>query len=86
MFTLLTRIDPDEQMNRWYIVAVQSTLFEPIAVITAWGSRNSDWQQWRAFPAESLAAAQETAESIIIAKQKRGYQIVQKENPLRRGG
>ena len=75
MYTLLTRIDPDQQMNRWYIVAVQSTLLEPIAVITAWGSRETDWQQWRASPAESWAAAQKTAESIILAKQKRGYQI-----------
>jgi predicted DNA-binding WGR domain protein len=43
MFTHLTHVDPDENMNRWYTVMVQPTLLDPVAVITAWGSRENDF-------------------------------------------
>jgi hypothetical protein len=38
MAALLKRFEPEENVNRWYLVHVQPTLFEPIAVICAWGS------------------------------------------------
>ena len=31
-------------MNRWYTVIAQPTLLDPVAVITAWGSRENDFQ------------------------------------------
>jgi len=33
MLTVLRRIDPDENMDRYYIVTIQATLFDPMAVI-----------------------------------------------------
>lgn len=76
MFTQLTRHDPDEHMNRWYTVAVQPTLLDPIAVIIAWGSRETDYQQVHIEPMESEQQDLDTAVSIVEAKLKRGYQEV----------
>jgi predicted DNA-binding WGR domain protein len=75
MFTQLTRHDPDENMNRWYTVIVQPTLLDPVAIITAWGSRENDYQQVHIEPVESLQIAMETAEGIVQAKLRRGYHI-----------
>ena len=45
MLTVLRRIDPDENMDRWYLVMIQATLFDPIAVVCQFGSRHTAWQQ-----------------------------------------
>ena len=76
MFTHLTHVDPDENMNRWYTVMVQPALLNPVAVITAWGSRENDFQQVRIMPAVSLEEAQTIAEKIVAMKTMRGYQQV----------
>jgi len=44
MGTLLKRIDREEHVNRWYFVTVQATLLDPVAVVTAWGSRENEYQ------------------------------------------
>jgi len=72
---LLNRIAPDENMNRWYLVMVQATLFHPCAVIIAWGRRDNDFQQWRVIPVETRDQAQELADRIVTRKIKRGYQV-----------
>ena len=51
MLTFLKRVDPEEHMDRWYMVFVQATLFEPVAVICAWGNRRNSYQQLRVLPA-----------------------------------
>ncbi|HSO27307.1 MAG TPA: WGR domain-containing protein [Anaerolineales bacterium] len=70
---VLNRIDPEENMNRWYAVAVQATLFDPYAVVVAWGRRDSPYQQWRAIPVETPEQANRLASRIIGSKLKRGY-------------
>jgi predicted DNA-binding WGR domain protein len=72
---LLKKVDPDTNMNRWYMVTVQPTLFDTVAVVYAWGSRTTGAQQVRAWPAESEAAAQELAGKLVERKLKRGYVV-----------
>ena len=72
---LLQRIHPEVNENRWYLVAVQPTLFHPCAVVIAWGRRDNDFQQWRVIPAESEAQARELAGRIVARKVRRGYQV-----------
>lgn len=76
MGTLLKRIDREEHINRWYFVTVQATLLDTVAVVTAWGSRENEYQQIRALPMASWAEAEILAEQIVRAKLKRGYQVV----------
>jgi predicted DNA-binding WGR domain protein len=76
MHAVLTRVDPEKQMNRWYIVAVQASLLEPVVVLSAWGSRQSTYQRVRILAAASVADAQATADKLIRKKVRRGYQIV----------
>jgi predicted DNA-binding WGR domain protein len=71
----LNRIDPHENLNRWYLVSIQATLFHPCAVVIAWGRRDNAFQQWRAIPVESAAQAQELADRIVTKKIKKGYSV-----------
>ena len=73
MITVLKRVEPEEHIDRWYMVAVQPTLFEPLAVICTWGNRQNSWQQSRILPVASTTEAYEVAEKIITQKVKRGY-------------
>ncbi|MBN1372590.1 MAG: WGR domain-containing protein, partial [Anaerolineaceae bacterium] len=59
MMIILTHVNPSENLNRWYIVSIQPTLFHPCAVIIAWGRRDNSFQQWRAIPADTPDQAQE---------------------------
>ena len=74
---LLRRIDPEENMNRWYMVQIQPTLLDPIAVICSWGNRDTAWVRSRILPMGSREQAQEEAEKIIATKIKRGYVRIQ---------
>jgi predicted DNA-binding WGR domain protein len=74
MLTLLSHIDPAINCNRWYLVSVQTTLFQPWAVVVAWGRRDTDFQQWRMLPAQSKLQADQLAAKIIARKIRRGYQ------------
>ena len=75
MLTLLTRTDPDQHINRWYLVAIQPTLLDPMAVICAYGNRRNEWQRWRVLPMPDQAEAERVAEGIIARKVKRGYVV-----------
>jgi predicted DNA-binding WGR domain protein len=72
---LLYRISPQENMNRWYFVGVQPTLFDPYAVVVAWGRRDNEFQRWRAIPALSAEQGHLLAQKIVQHKLRRGYQI-----------
>jgi predicted DNA-binding WGR domain protein len=74
MMTLLSHVDPAENLNRWYLVSMQATLFDPCAVVIAWGRRDNDFQRWRVIPLESMAQANQMAAKIVDRKIKRGYQ------------
>ena len=70
----LIRVDPMQNMNRWYYVAVQPTLFDEFAVICGWGRRGPEQAQWRILPVESQQEADELAERMVSGKIQRGYQ------------
>jgi predicted DNA-binding WGR domain protein len=74
MMTLLSHVDPAENMMRWYLVTVQATLFHPCSVVIAWGRRDNEFQQWRVIPVESRAQADLVAAKIVERKIRRGYQ------------
>ena len=76
MFTFLKRVDPEENMDRWYMVFVQASLLDPVAVICAWGNRRNSYQQLRVLPAASWEEALETAQHMVKQKLARGYELV----------
>jgi len=76
MFTFLKRVDLEEHMDRWYMVFVQASLLDPVAVICAWGNRRNSYQQLRVLPAASREEALQTAQGIVQQKLGRGYEIV----------
>lgn len=72
---LLSHVEPTDNLNRWYLVSIQATLFSPCAVIIAWGRRDNDFQQWRAIPVDTPDNAQELVAKIVKKKLQRGYHI-----------
>lgn len=78
---LLSHVEPVNNLNRWYLVSIQATIFFPCAVIIAWGRRDNDFQQWRAIPVDTFDQAQELANRIVKKKLQRGYRIGIIPNP-----
>ena len=76
MMIVLIRHDPANNVNRWYAVSVQATLFCPHAVLCGWGRRGSAFTRWRIIPTESRAQADELAAKIVAAKKKKGYRVL----------
>ena len=77
MYAFLIRVDSEENMNRWYLVFIQATLLEPIAVMCMWGSRDTAYQQTKVTPVATLQEAEILAEKIVKDKIKRGYILQQ---------
>jgi predicted DNA-binding WGR domain protein len=73
---VLVRHDPAENINRWYAVGVQPTLFCQHAVVCGWGRRGSAYARWRILSAKNLVQANEMAEAIVAGKKKKGYKMV----------
>jgi len=73
----LNRVDPAINMNRWYIVNVQPTLFYNHAVVCGWGRRGTDYARWKIIPVETLDQAEEMVKQIVGLKIKRGYEIAE---------
>ena len=71
--TLLTRIDPEKRVFRYYQVNVQPTLVDDHAVVIAWGSLRTSYGRMRAISQPSPQAAEELAQKIIEKKLNRGY-------------
>ena len=82
MLTVLRRVEPEEHIDRWYMVLVQPTLLDPIAVYCAWGSNDSEWQRSRTIPAADMDAAAFLAARVVAQKVKRGYEIAFQEVDL----
>ena len=76
MQTILHRIEPIERMNRWYMVSVEPTLFDAVAVVCRWGSRETEYQQTQVYYVENPVDAHTLATKIIRRKKKRGYEVV----------
>lgn len=73
MMVLLSHIEPAENLNRWYLVFIQATLFFPCAMIIAWGRRDNDFQQWRAIPTDTHDHAQELVSRIVKKYLQQGH-------------
>ena len=73
---VLLRYDPANNVNRWYAVGVQPTLFCQHTVLCGWGRRGSAYARWHILPAKDNERANEMAEAIVIAKIKKGYKVV----------
>jgi len=71
---ILVRHNPTKNVNRWYAVGVQPTLFCQHAVLCGWGRRGTAYARWRILPAESRKQAEELASEIVAEKRKKGYQ------------
>jgi len=74
---VLIRYDPAENVNRWYAVGVQPTLFCQHAVLCGWGRRGSAYARWRIIPAEDRVQAVKMASSIVAAKKSKGYLVTE---------
>lgn len=86
MHVLLRKIDPDQGMTHWYMITVQATLLEPLAVVCAYGSWETPWQQLRVLPVSSSTEAQDLADTILDRKLNQGsqvmYEAMSSKNPL----
>lgn len=71
----LVRIDPPQNMQRWYRVEVTSTLFDPLAVVCSWGRVGTTYQRRRILPVENQAQADDLAARIVAKKLKRQYKL-----------
>lgn len=76
----LMRVDPDENVDRWYVVTTQPTLFYQHSVVCGWGRRGTQYARWRIIPAESQLQAEAMVREIVERKLKRGYQFHYSEN------
>lgn len=76
MIVVLHRVDPDENMHRYYVVMVQKSLFGEISVVTMWGSLETGAQQRQVFSAETHPLAIQHAEKIVETKLRRGYWLI----------
>ncbi len=75
MWTWLERVNYEHRVNRWYVVAVQASLFDEVALIRFWGSRGTDFQQMRVDPFDDVDTARDAAERLIREKVRKGYRI-----------
>ncbi|RWB97621.1 MULTISPECIES: WGR domain-containing protein [unclassified Mesorhizobium] len=68
----LRRIDPSQNMRRFYVVAIQPTLFGGASVIRNWGRIGTSGQSMmETFDAEDSAAT--ASMKLQRAKRRRGY-------------
>ncbi len=75
MHAFLTRIDPKQNMNRWYLVVIQPNLFNELTIFTAWGGRASGGMRFQMHAAASMSEAVKFARGIVRSKVGKGYQI-----------
>ncbi len=69
-------MDPSENANRRYAVGVQSTLFDPVAIVRFWGSRQTSYQQVMVQAFNNVSEARDAADKVIRRKARKGYFIV----------
>ena len=82
MFTILRRIEPDENINRWYVVSVQPSLIDSVSMVIAYGNARNAWQKLRVVPVDNYSEAEDQAQQLIDKKVARGYVIVHQGSPV----
>ena len=70
---ILIRINAAQQMDRWYSVDVQPTLFADTAVVCRWGSRRSAFQRIRVLAVGDGQRPEDVAAKMVARKMRRGY-------------
>lgn len=76
--TTLTRIDPEQNMRRFYRLSVQPGLFGDVGLVREWGrigaagQSKTDW-----FEDEALAEA--ASDKLARQKQRRGYASIERD-------
>lgn len=68
----LRRIDPSQNMRRFYCLSIQPTLFGETSLIRHWGRIGTNGQEMVETFAESAVAAEAMAR-IELTKRRRGY-------------
>ncbi len=71
---LLHRIDPDQNMARFYRVEVLPDLFGQVTVERRWG-RIGSRGQYRMASHPSICSAEAAASLLVRGKERRGYGI-----------
>lgn len=71
--TALYRIDPSQNMSRYYTLSVQPNLFGGFSLLRNWG-RIGTGGQMRVDLFEHLEGAVEMFEQLVRQKRKRGYE------------
>jgi predicted DNA-binding WGR domain protein len=71
---LLHRVDPDQNMARFYRVEVLPDLFGEIVVERRWG-RIGGRGQFRATSYATTSLAEAAASDLIRVKERRGYKV-----------
>ena len=70
---ILVHIDHAANMDRWYSVDVQATLFSDRAVVCRWGSRRNTYQRIRVVALREGQRAEDVAQAMAARKMRRGY-------------
>lgn len=72
--TVLFRIDPTQDMRRFYSVSIQPNLFGGHSLMRNWG-RIGTGGQLRIEMHDTKAAAVVERDRVLVSKQRRGYRI-----------
>ena len=78
LFVMLRRVDPAQNVARFYLVQVGPSLLEEVAVIRFWG-RIGGSQRIMVTNCPDQASAHKLAERLVKLRLKHGYQIIARE-------
>ena len=76
-YILFERVNPSENANRFYYMAWMPTLLYPNAVVRMYGRKGESQRMVQPQPFDSLDEAWPLMRSIIKARLRHGYRIVQ---------
>ncbi len=73
---LFVKVEPEQDVRRWYAVTWGPTLFGGWAVVCTWGRLGTDWSQQQVHEFDDEEKAVVEAEAQIRQRLKRGYTAV----------
>jgi predicted DNA-binding WGR domain protein len=71
---VLERRNPSRNMARFYVLAIEPTLFGEMALVREWG-RIGSWGPRRLDLYANRAAAAESLDAWLVRKARRGYRV-----------
>lgn len=77
---VLARCDPARNLDRFYIIAIEPTLFGEWAVVREWGRRGSPGTR-RTMTFDARRDAVETARAVLGRRRRRGYRHLAARSP-----